>query len=124
MGRNCKGHAAPSRSARRAGHLIAVTIGLAALTFGMGAPVSGAAAGAPAPAPTTSRQSSVNNDSCQTPANVWTGRFTAHVNSSGSGTGSALVACFPDQAACEKWLARASGNARGAILLMRCRQGR
>ncbi len=117
MGRTVRGRMALSRSVRSAG-------GLAAALALVGLMAGAAAAGTPAAAPTTSRQSQANLDSCANPANGWTGRFTARGNSSGAGTGSAMVACFPDQASCEKWLGHASGAARGPIIVMKCSQTR
>ena len=92
--------------------------GLLVLSGMLVSPFAGAAE--PVAGVSSSRQSLGNVQSCTDPANGWTGRVTVRANSAGSGGGNAMVACFPDQASCQRWLGKASGGARGVILVMRC----
>lgn len=118
MGRNIADRHAGFRSIRLAGSLAILA---AALLFAA-PPQAGAQSAAPQLG--VSRQTPAHLESCQNPANVWTGRLAAGANSSGSGSGTAMVACFPDRASCERWLGRASGAARGVIRTMTCVQSR
>lgn len=63
--------------------------------------------------------------SCQKPENVWTGRMAWRTNSQigqGGGAGRSLVACFPTQQLCERWLWVAIGGARGVVVQDTCAQ--
>ncbi len=63
--------------------------------------------------------------SCQKPENVWTGRMAWRTNSQigqGGGAGRSLVACFPTQQLCERWLWVAIGGARGVVVQDSCAQ--